>query len=155
MASKWRNKCHIFSNIRFDFYCILITFATGIFVYCYIVQIHWSIWEWCSHQIKQSIDTHANHLTGFYVIETLTLIYHFREIFHLSFPWKRQKSSLKFSGGYSEIFSVLKWQIGLKWVIWVNPLTINVPLIQKPVNWFALQINWLVSIWEGHWSLKS
>ena len=35
-----------------------------------------------------------------------------------------------------------------------NPLTTNVPLIQKPVNWFALQINWLVSTWEGHWSLK-
>ena len=22
-------------------------------------------------------------------------------------------------------------------------------IIQKPVNWFALQINWLVSVWMG------
>ena len=55
---------------------------------------------------KQSIDLHVNNLTGFYVIETLTLIYHFRAMFHLSFPCKRQKSSLKFSGGYSEVFIV-------------------------------------------------
>ena len=29
----------------------------------------------------------------------------------------------------------------------VNTLTINVPHHKKPVNWFALLINWLVSIW--------
>ena len=52
----------------------------------------------------------------------------------------------------------------------VNPLNASVDLIQKPVNGFAVQINWLVSIWrqnrhlmgwsrcfitflpEGHWS---
>ena len=27
------------------------------------------------------------------------------------------------------------------------------PVIQKPVNWFVLQIKWLVSIWWEHWSL--
>ena len=32
-------------------------------------------------------------------------------------------------------------------VISLNPLTTNVPIIQKPVCWFAEQINWLVSIW--------
>ena len=36
----------------------------------------------------------------------------------------------------------------------VNPLTTNVHIIQKPVSWFAEQINWLVSIWWEHWSLK-
>ena len=113
MASKWRNKCHIFSNIRFDFYCILITFATGIFVYCYIVQIHWSIWEWCSHQIKQSIDTHANHLTGFYVIETLTLIYHFRAMFHLFIL------SLKTSEKLSEVLGgILKFSQCIEMTNW-------------------------------------
>ena len=66
-----------------------------------------------------------------------------------------EKLSEVLRGVFWNFHNVLKWQIGLKWVIWVNPLTINVPLIQKPVNWFALQINWLVSIWEGHWSLKS
>ena len=30
-----------------------------------------------------------------------------------------------------------------------NTLTTNVPTIKKPVNWFALQINWLVSLWWG------
>ena len=29
----------------------------------------------------------------------------------------------------------------------VNPLSANVALLQKPANWFAVQINWLVSIW--------
>ena len=23
------------------------------------------------------------------------------------------------------------------------------PIIEKPINWFSLQINWLVSIWSG------
>ena len=32
------------------------------------------------------------------------------------------------------------------WVV-INQLSASVALIQKPVNWFALQINWLVSIW--------
>ena len=35
----------------------------------------------------------------------------------------------------------------------VNPLSASVALIQKPVNWFVLQINWLVSIWGQHWHL--
>ena len=34
-----------------------------------------------------------------------------------------------------------------------NPLIASVALIQKPVNWFAVQINWLVSIWEQYWQL--
>ena len=38
--------------------------------------------------------------------------------------------------------------------MWGNPLTTNVPIIQKPFSWFAEQINWLVSIWWEHWSLK-
>ena len=28
----------------------------------------------------------------------------------------------------------------------INWLNANVAIVQKPVNWFALQINWLVSI---------
>ena len=28
-----------------------------------------------------------------------------------------------------------------------NPLNSSVAFIQKPVNWFAVQINWLVSVW--------
>ena len=35
-----------------------------------------------------------------------------------------------------------------------NPLTTNVPIIQKPVSWFSEQINWLISIWWKHWSLN-
>ena len=35
----------------------------------------------------------------------------------------------------------------------LNPLNASVSLILKPVNWFALQINWLVSIWGQHWHL--
>ena len=34
-----------------------------------------------------------------------------------------------------------------------NPLNASVALIQKPVNWFAKQINWLVSIWGQQWHL--
>ena len=30
----------------------------------------------------------------------------------------------------------------------VKPLNASVALILKPVNWFAMQINWLVSIWR-------
>ena len=36
----------------------------------------------------------------------------------------------------------------------MNPLTTNISIIQKAVSWFALQINWLVSIWWEHRSLK-
>ena len=35
-----------------------------------------------------------------------------------------------------------------------NPLSAIVALIQKPVNWFAVQVNWLVSTWGQHWHLK-
>ena len=35
----------------------------------------------------------------------------------------------------------------------LNPLSASVALIWKPVNWFAVQINWLVSIWGQHWHL--
>ena len=34
-----------------------------------------------------------------------------------------------------------------------NPLIASVALMQEPVNWFAVQINWLVSIWGQHWQL--
>ena len=34
-----------------------------------------------------------------------------------------------------------------------NPLNASVALIQKPVNWFPQQINWLVSIWGQQWHL--
>ena len=37
----------------------------------------------------------------------------------------------------------------------INLLTTNVPIIEKPVTWFGLQINWLVSIWCEHESLIS
>ena len=33
-----------------------------------------------------------------------------------------------------------------------EPWTTNAPLIKKPINWFVMQIRWLVSIWEGHWA---
>ena len=35
----------------------------------------------------------------------------------------------------------------------VNPLNASIAPTQKPVNWFAVQINWLVSIWGQHWHL--
>ena len=35
----------------------------------------------------------------------------------------------------------------------INPLSTSVALIEKPVNWFAQQINWLVPVWEQHWHL--
>ena len=34
-----------------------------------------------------------------------------------------------------------------------NPLSASAALIQKQVNWLALQINWLVSTWGQHWHL--
>ena len=34
-----------------------------------------------------------------------------------------------------------------------NSLTTHVPLIQKLVRWFALQMKWVVSVWEEHWLL--
>ena len=30
--------------------------------------------------------------------------------------------------------------------LFLNPLSTNVPIIQKPVSWFVAQINWRVSI---------
>ena len=36
----------------------------------------------------------------------------------------------------------------------INLLTTNIPIIKNPVSWFGEQINWLVSIWWKHWSLK-
>ena len=35
----------------------------------------------------------------------------------------------------------------------LNPINVSDALIYKPVNWFAMQINWLVSIWGQHWCL--
>ena len=35
----------------------------------------------------------------------------------------------------------------------INPLSASVTLVEKPVNWFAQQINWLVSVWGQHWHL--
>ena len=35
----------------------------------------------------------------------------------------------------------------------INPLSTSVALMEKPVNWFAQIINWLVSIWGQHWHL--
>ena len=37
----------------------------------------------------------------------------------------------------------------------INLSNESVSLIYKPVNWFAQQINWLVSIWGQHWHLMS
>ena len=36
----------------------------------------------------------------------------------------------------------------------LNLFHANVPVIKKPVNWCALQINWLVSICGEHWHEK-
>ena len=36
---------------------------------------------------------------------------------------------------------------------YVKPLNAGAVLIQKPVDWFTKQVNWLVSIWEQHWHL--
>ena len=35
----------------------------------------------------------------------------------------------------------------------LNPLSTSVALTKKPINWFAQQITWLVSIWGQHWHL--
>ena len=37
--------------------------------------------------------------------------------------------------------------------LYIKPLSAPVALIKKPVNWFAVQINWVVSIWGQHWHL--
>ena len=48
------------------------------------------------------------------------------------------------------------WQRTI-WSIFLSrffkPLSASVALIWKPVNWFAVKINWLVSIWGQHWHL--
>ena len=36
----------------------------------------------------------------------------------------------------------------------INPLKTNVPITQKLIRWFALQINWLVFVWWEHRSLN-
>ena len=36
-----------------------------------------------------------------------------------------------------------------------NSLNAKIAMIQKPINWFAEQINWLVSIWWQLWCLLS
>ena len=43
------------------------------------------------------------------------------------------------------------WKVVLLEVF--NLLNVSIALIKKPVNWFAVQINWLVSIWGQHWHL--
>ena len=35
----------------------------------------------------------------------------------------------------------------------LNPLSAIVAVIEKPVNWFAQQIDWLVSVWRQDWHL--
>ena len=42
----------------------------------------------------------------------------------------------------------------MSWTSMFNPLIASVALIYKPVNLFAVQINWLVSIWGQHWHLR-
>ena len=37
----------------------------------------------------------------------------------------------------------------------INPLSVSVAVIYKPVNWFAQQINSLVSIWGQQWHLMT
>ena len=32
----------------------------------------------------------------------------------------------------------------------INRFQPSVAIIQKPIHWFAVQINWLVSIWSKH-----
>ena len=46
------------------------------------------------------------------------------------------------------------WRNKFFTLYFINLLTTNAPIIQKPVSWFAEQIKWLVSIWWEHWSLK-
>ena len=49
-------------------------------------------------------------------------------------------------GTYFDHADILRWAF--------NPLTTNIPTIEKPVSWSAEQINWLLSMWREHWSLK-
>ena len=44
-------------------------------------------------------------------------------------------------------------QTKLKKLNYINPLNASTAFILKPVNWFAVQINWLVSTWGQHWHL--
>ena len=44
-------------------------------------------------------------------------------------------------------FSLKRLETKMQKQLSVNSLNVNVAIIQKPVNWFAKQINWLVSIW--------
>ena len=47
--------------------------------------------------------------------------------------------------------SIIGWLTSL--FLLLNPLSASTALIKKPVNWFAHQINWLVSLWRQHWHL--
>ena len=48
----------------------------------------------------------------------------------------------------------LTWDFIISSNIVINLSRTNIPIIQKRVNWFAVQISRLVSIWWEHWSLK-
>ena len=81
-------------------------------------------------------------------------VYHTCHLFDLSYyiTWNLNKTSMQFN----KIVDLYNDQNTLDYLLLkrnLNRLTTNVPLMQKPVNWFALQINWLISI-EGYWSWK-
>ena len=56
---------------------------------------------------------------------------------------------------FAKICNILSYPLFHNCTLDFNPLNANVALIQKPDNWFAQQIDWLVSIWGQHWHLMS
>ena len=53
----------------------------------------------------------------------------------------------------SEYTSIPTVKFSCDYEEYVKPLNAGAVLIQKPVDWFTKQVNWLVSIWEQHWHL--
>ena len=95
---------------------------------------------------------------------------HFMPLNSFDTPWKHQKTRDFFWCflGVSKETGGMKW-VKVPWnfsytysafsrifdLIGINSSMRGVPIIQKTVRWFALQINGLVSIWLGPLSWKS
>ena len=72
--------------------------------------------------------------------------------FLLYFIWSNNKHQKVLTDPHFDLMHC--WIINLlKNFSCFNPLSAGVALIEKRVNWFAVQINWLVSVWGQHWHL--
>ena len=60
---------------------------------------------------------------------------------------------ISFAWVSNKVISPPRYQYSLKIKLWIGllslrSLTTSLPIIQKVCNWFAMHINWLVSIWR-------